>query len=160
MNGDLRLIKFRGGGDNWAQEETVLHELDAELPAARYRIRIVTDSFREEKMIDQTIRMTFDSLWDKGKRTTVTADTDLERVLVDGARIPLLYWRQNFFFMGAKNEGLSTLTRGEFPAKADPAGSHPVFALKPVAGRSGKMALERRCRQGLQVPRGQKHCLD
>ena len=87
-------------------------------------------------MTRNTSRPTFDSIW--GKPTgTMTAQTDIERILVDGARLPLAYWRSNFFFMGGLNRTLSTLTRGQFPAKADPDGTHPVFALHPVAGGAG-----------------------
>ena len=79
---------------------------------------------------------TFDNIWGLPRRT-MTADTDLELVLVDNARIPLVFWRENFFFKGGRNQTLQTLTRGKFPAKADPRGTHPVFALKPLVGGIG-----------------------
>ncbi len=80
--------------------------------------------------------LTFDSIWGEPPGT-MTAKTDLERVLVDGSRIPILHWRKNFFFKGALNESLKTLSKGEFPAKADLKGTHPVFALKPVLDKTG-----------------------
>lgn len=79
---------------------------------------------------------TFDNIWGQPRRT-MTADTHLELVLVNNARIPLAFWRENFFFKGGRNQTLHTLTKGQFPAKADPQGTHPVFALKPVAGGIG-----------------------
>lgn len=79
---------------------------------------------------------TFDNIWGHPRRT-MTADTDLELVLVDNARIPLAFWRKNFFFKGGRNQTLHSLTQGIFPAKADPMGTHPVFALKPIAGGIG-----------------------
>lgn len=87
-------------------------------------------------MTRNTSRLTFAAIWEKPPGT-MTAQTDLERILVEGARLPLAHWRSNFFFMGGLNRTLSTLTRGQFPAKADPDGTHPVFALHPVAGGAG-----------------------
>ena len=78
----------------------------------------------------------FDNIWGY-PRKTMTADTDLELVLVDNARIPMAFWRKNFFFKGGNNQTIYTLTRGIFPAKADPRGTHPVLALKPIAGGLG-----------------------
>ncbi len=81
-------------------------------------------------------RLTFDAIWEKPRRS-LSAQTDLDLVLVDGVHLPLAQWRENFFFMGGPNQMFKTLTRGNFPAKADPEGTHPVFALKPVAGGIG-----------------------
>ncbi|NDY73839.1 hypothetical protein DO021_18915 [Desulfobacter hydrogenophilus] len=87
-------------------------------------------------MSETSSKLTFDSIWGKQRRT-MTADTDLELVLVDGARLPLSLWRKHFFFKGGLNLTLKTLTRGIFPAKANPKGTHPIVALNPVAGGIG-----------------------
>jgi len=96
----------------------------------------VLNSTQEKTMSKPSSATTFDNIWGYPRRT-MTAESDLERVLVDNARIPLAFWRKNFFFKGGRNQTLHTLTQGTFPAKADPRGTHPVFALKPIAGGIG-----------------------
>jgi hypothetical protein len=43
---------------------------------------------------------------------SLTAARDLDRVLTSNARIPLKYWRRNFWFVGAGDEKLHSLTGG------------------------------------------------
>ena len=80
--------------------------------------------------------LTYDALWGKSSPTP-TADKNLDLILGSATHLPLKYWRQNFFFKGGLNSALKTMTQGKFPVKADPKGTHPVFALKPLAQGAG-----------------------
>lgn len=87
-------------------------------------------------MTQKESHLTYGAVWGTRSRT-LTAENNLDLVLGSTTHLPVKYWRKNFFFKGGRNEILRTLTRGEFPAKADPEGSHPVFALKPVLNHAG-----------------------
>jgi hypothetical protein len=65
----------------------------------------------------------------KSKTGSLTAQSDLERVLTINAHIPLKLWRKNFWFSGAGDEILHSLTGGEFSRDIVPAKTHPVLAL-------------------------------
>jgi len=87
-------------------------------------------------MTDKKKSLSYDAIWGKSSQTLM-ADKNLDLILGSVTHLPLKYWRKNFFFKGGLNSELKTMTRGEFPAKADPNGTHPVFALKPVADGAG-----------------------
>jgi hypothetical protein len=87
-------------------------------------------------MTDKKKSLTYDSIWKKSP-STPTADKNLDLILGSAINLPLKYWRKNFFFKGGRNSKLKTMTEGKFPVKADPEGTHPVFALKQVANGSG-----------------------
>ncbi len=78
----------------------------------------------------------YSSIWDRDPGT-ITAKKDLELILGSVKNLPLEYWRANFFFKGADNKELYSFTQGRFPVKGNHAGTHPVFALKPVLGGAG-----------------------
>ena len=61
---------------------------------------------------------------------SLTAARDLELVLTPNARIPLKYWRRNFWFVGAGDERLHSLTGGEFSREIVPDHTHPLFAVR------------------------------
>ena len=87
-------------------------------------------------MTDKKTLLTYDTFWDKAS-PTMTADNNLDLILGSVTHLPLKYWRRNFFFKGGLNSTFKTMTQGQFPVKADPKGTHPVFALKPVAHGAG-----------------------
>ena len=87
-------------------------------------------------MTDKKTLLTYDTLWGKSS-PTMTADKNLDLILGSVTHLPLKYWRRNFFFKGGLNSTFKTMTQGQFPVKADPKGTHPVFALKPVAHGAG-----------------------
>jgi len=75
-------------------------------------------------------------LWSSGF-SSLTAEDDLDIVLGSVIKLPLKYWRQNFFFSGAKDEDFLELTGGEFPKKLVKKHRHPVFAIKSMPGNIG-----------------------
>ena len=64
---------------------------------------------------------------------------NVENVLGAVAHLPLKYWKEKMFFMGALDDELAQFTGGQFPARVVPGKSHPVFSLKPIPGRIGFM---------------------
>jgi len=69
-----------------------------------------------------------DSPWGKTKGTFHARD-HIELVLTDNARLPLDYWRKNFFFSGAPDDELHRLTWGAFSPQVVSGKTHPVFCL-------------------------------
>lgn len=84
---------------------------------------------------DHTPSNTFD-LW-KSRRRTLTADRNLSSVLGAVKNLPMPYWKPLFFFIGARDESLTTLTDGRFPKTTRPGKSHPVISLKPLPDNTG-----------------------
>lgn len=68
---------------------------------------------------------------------SVTAATGLEAILVEGARLPLRYWRSRFFFTGGRDPDLFEATGGRFPVTPVADKTHPVFAIKPLPDGAG-----------------------
>ena len=87
-------------------------------------------------MTDKEKSLTYDTLWGKSS-PTMTADKDLDLILGSVTHLPVKYWRKNFFFKGGLNSTFKTMTQGKFPAGANTKGTHPVFALKPLAHGAG-----------------------
>lgn len=82
--------------------------------------------------------ITYEALWKKSSsRPTPTANENLDLILGSVTHLPLRYWKKNFFFKGGVNSSLREMTLGRFPAKADPRGTHPVFAIRQVANGAG-----------------------
>ena len=75
-------------------------------------------------------------LWSSGF-ATLTAEGNLDIILGSVSKLPLKYWRKNFFFSGAKDEDFIKLTAGEFPKKLVPDHRHPLFSIKSLPGNSG-----------------------
>jgi len=69
--------------------------------------------------------------------TTPTAQNSLDLVLGSVSDLPLKYWRENFFFLGARDEELLGLTSGCFPATTTAAKTHPVFSLHHLPDNVG-----------------------
>ena len=73
------------------------------------------------------------SLW----KATPTAARNLDMVLGSVVNLPLAYWQDHFFFMGAEDARLFQLSDGEFPKKTKPGKTHPVFTLKALPNHVG-----------------------
>ena len=78
------------------------------------------------------VRLSGKSLW----KATLTAEKDLDLVLGSVRNLPLVYWRNRFFF-GADDHKLAELTDGKFPKKLRPGKSHPVFTLTALPSHAG-----------------------
>lgn len=68
---------------------------------------------------------------------TLTAKHHLDLILCSAKRLPLEYWRTGFWFVGASDEALHTLTDGLFPHAVMEKKTHPVYALKPLPDQVG-----------------------
>jgi len=77
-------------------------------------------------------------LW-PAKSKSISADKDLEKILGGVTRLPLKYWKERMFFLGARDDELFKLTGGHFPAKRLRNHRHPVFSLKPLPDSIGFM---------------------
>lgn len=80
--------------------------------------------------------LTPQTFWSTHPCQTVLQE-NIENVLGAVVHLPLKYWKEKMFFVGALDDELAEFTRGRFPASVVPGKSHPVFALKPVPGRIG-----------------------
>jgi hypothetical protein len=84
--------------------------------------------------------LTITGLWSKESRS-LTAANSLDLVLGATLNLPLKYWRPHFFFTGAPDAILHTLSDGEFPATKSAAGffhqTHPIFARDLLPGAVG-----------------------
>ena len=78
----------------------------------------------------------FTSPW-KNKSGNTTANNVLALILTSNARIPLKYWRRNFWFVGARDEDLHRLTGGRFARDFDPEKTHPIMALRVLEHGAG-----------------------
>jgi hypothetical protein len=79
----------------------------------------------------ESLKPVLDLPW-KSKTGSLTAQSNLERVLTINAHIPLKLWRKNFWFSGAADEILHSLTGGEFSRDIVPGKTHPVLALNTL----------------------------
>jgi len=80
--------------------------------------------------------LTPQTFWSSNPYQTALQD-NVENVLGAVAHLPLKYWKEKMFFMGALDEKLAEFTEGRFPARVVSGKSHPVFSLKPLLSRIG-----------------------
>jgi len=73
------------------------------------------------------------SLW----KTTPTGARNLDMVLGSVVKLPLTYWRDHFFFMGADDAELFERSTGKFPKTSHPGKTHPIFSLKALPNHAG-----------------------
>lgn len=77
---------------------------------------------------------TCSSIWHCKASHTLTARNkeDIDVILGAAKNLPVALWRPFFFFVGARDDDLQTITGGAFPGKLVPNKTHPIFALKPI----------------------------
>jgi len=84
----------------------------------------------------QTPLLTSMSFW-SDKPKSLTADKHLELILGSVTRLPLQYWKKNYFFTSASDDMLYRLSEGNFPARRVPDKRHPILTLKALPDRIG-----------------------
>lgn len=72
-----------------------------------------------------------------------TLQDNVESVLGAVVHLPLKFWKEKMFFMGALDEEVAAFTEGRFPARLVAGKSHPVFSVKSLPGRIGFMVCPR-----------------
>ena len=70
-------------------------------------------------------------------KNTLTARNNLDAILPVARNLPIDYWRSGFWFRGAPDETLHSLTGGLFPHAVQEKKTHPVYALKALPGKAG-----------------------
>jgi len=77
-------------------------------------------------------------LVDENKQISgMSASNNLSAVLVNGAKLPLRFWRSRFYFTGAGDLEIFPLTGGRFPAKPISGKTHPIFVLEMLPNGAG-----------------------